>query len=80
MKHIEKFAPPTRLDCEPMASVWEHRTDFPQGILYIQISDNPEAPEWVPLGDLLSETLRDKAFEGKFIVEQIKKYKEIKKK
>jgi hypothetical protein len=72
---ITKYVAPTRLDCEPVGTVWEHITDGPLGPLYIQICDNPETPEWLSLGDLLASTFRDKALDKTFIKTQIKNYK-----
>ena len=77
-KHMQKYVAPTRLDFAPCGSVWEHLTDFPQGTLYIQISDNPEQPEWLSLGDLLATTFREKVTDTNFIKTQIKQYRDKK--
>jgi len=74
---IEKYCAPTRLDKEPQGSIWSHIKDTGQDIiLYIQTSNNLEAPEWITLGDLLSKTMREKAFDPKFIKSQIEIYQQ----
>jgi len=75
---MQKYVAPTRLDCEPMGTVWEHLTDHPTGTLYIQVSDQDGHPEWIAFGDLLASTFREKAFDKAFIKTQIKSYQEKK--
>ena len=76
---IEKYSAPTRLDKEPQGSIWTHKKDSDLHItLYVQTSDNQEAPEWITLGDLLSKTMKEKAFEPKFIKGQIEAYQQVK--
>lgn len=71
---MQKYVAPTRLDCEPLGTVWEHLTDHPTGMLYIQVSDTVEQPEWIAFGDILASTFREKAFDKAFIKAQIKNY------
>jgi len=76
LNRIEKYCAPTRLDKEPQGSIWRHKTDSDKDlILYVQTSDNKEAPEWVTLGDLLSKTMQDKVFDAKFMKAQIEAYR-----
>jgi len=73
---IEKYTPPTRFDKEPQGSIWIHKTDTDSvSTLYVQTSDNVEVPEWLTLGDLLSKTMREKAFDPKFIKSQLEAYR-----
>lgn len=77
-KIIGKVVAPTRLDFEPMGTIWEHVLDQPLKYnIYIQISDNTESPEWISFGDLLTETFREKVGDEKFMKDQIKKYRDL---
>lgn len=64
---LVKYSAPTKLCLLPYGQIWKHLLDDDQYALYIQISKDLEAPQWVKMGDFLEKVYGDLLMDPKFI-------------
>ena len=64
---LVKYSAPTKLCTFPYGQIWKHLLDNDQYALYIQISTDLEAPQWVKMGEFLEKVYGDLVLDHAFI-------------
>lgn len=76
MDLITKYCAPTKFDIEPYGAVWRQAVEDNILAYYIQVSKDPEAPEWLTMALLLNEIYKNQYEDIGFIEKCLDLYSE----
>lgn len=72
---ISKVVAPTKhVTGYPFGQMWRHYHEDTVGEYYIQLSQNPDEPKWIPIGFFLKEVFNKELESDAFIKECLHKY------
>jgi hypothetical protein len=73
MNVLIRVTNPSKHCLEPYKSIWQNGDAY-----FIQVSKDPENPNWLEFGNLLAETYKNYVTDDDFIENHIKLYEDIK--
>jgi hypothetical protein len=71
--HLVKYSSPTKWDKAPYTTIW--RIEGDADVILIQMSEDPENPNWVPMADIMVKAFDRFYHDTNFLNECIELYK-----